>query len=140
MSASERQGGRPSIQRPSWARSTGDAAEPRTLARALALEHRFWPRLDAPFANFITTLPTDRTSHPDDPTEILYGANALPAWANDVREAAENAFEEATASLDRSARSLKAVASVRGRFRGGLRKALAPLGASVGREEGGEAA
>ena len=94
------------------------------LARSLGIEQRYWPRLDEAFARLITSLPADRSSHPDDPREVIYGRETLPVWAGDVRRAAETAFDETAASLDRSARSLKAVAAVRGRFRGSLNKAL----------------
>jgi CRISPR system Cascade subunit CasA len=117
-----------------------DPDQARALARALALEQRYWPRLDAHFAELITTLPADRTPHPDDPTEFQYGAKALPVWAKAVRKAAEDSFDETAASLDRSARALKAVAAAQGRFRGSLNRALAPLEESDRREEEGEAA
>jgi CRISPR type I-E-associated protein CasA/Cse1 len=112
-----------------------DPEQAKALARALALERRYWPRLDAPFAALITALPKDRAPEPDDPDAGDDGANALRAWAEALETAANDAFEETVASLDRSARSLKAVAAARGRFRGGLRKALEPLDPGVARGE-----
>jgi CRISPR system Cascade subunit CasA len=94
-----------------------DPAQAKELARALALEQRFWPRLDAPFAALITALPEDQEQ--DD--------SAVSAWAGAVRAAAIDAFEETADSLDRSGRALKAVAAERGRFFGTLYKTLAPL-------------
>jgi hypothetical protein len=67
---------------------------------------------------------------------MRYGATALPNWANAVRTAARAAFAETAVSLDRSARALKAVASVQAWFRGGLNKALAPLEENSRTEEG----
>lgn len=114
-----------------------DPDQARALAHALAPGQRYWPRLDTPFAKLITALPTDRTPLPDDPTEFRYGVGALPDWANAVRAAASQAFDETVSGLDTSARSLKAVASVRGRFRGGLNKVLERLetGAAPGEKE-----
>ncbi len=117
-----------------------DPEQAKALARALALEQRYWPRLDAPFSALITALPDDRTPDPDDPDEMVYGASALPDWAKEVRAAARDAFEGTAGSLDRSARSLKAVAAARGRFFGTLHKTLAPLSRGDRDEEDGEAA
>jgi CRISPR system Cascade subunit CasA len=117
-----------------------DPEQAKALGRALALEQRYWPRLDAPSTNLITALPQDRPSGPVDADEVDSGDNALPAWADAVRAAAEGAFEETTASLATSARSLKAVAAARGRFFGTLHKTLAPLAQRDPAQEGGVAA
>lgn len=103
-----------------------DPEQAKALARALALEQHYWPRLDAPFATLITTLPGDRET----------GGVALSTWAAAVRTAAKGAFEETTGNLDTSARSLKAVAAARGRFFGTLHKTLAPLLQQHDDEEG----
>lgn len=112
------------------------------LVRALGMEQRFWPRLEEPFARFLIALPDDQHPDPDDETEIDYGITSLPKWADAVRTAARDAFTEATASLDRSARSLKAVANARGTFERELSKALRLLAAAEAPEEdqGGAAA
>lgn len=123
--------------------SDGRKADPeqaKALARALALERRYWPRLDAPFARLITALPEDRTPDPDDPDAVVYGANALSEWAGAIDAAAREAFEETAASLDHSARSLKAVASVQARFKGRLRKMVQELVPDDAKDGGEEAA
>lgn len=105
----------------------------RPLARSLGIEARFWPLLETPFARFLTALPEDRRDDPEgEEGDLVFGETALPAWAAAVRAAARRAFEEGTAGLDRSARSLKAVALARRAFEYRLAEAM--------KEEKGEAA
>jgi CRISPR system Cascade subunit CasA len=105
----------------------------RPLARSLGIEARFWPLLETPFAQFLTALPADRRVDPEgDEGDLIFGETTLPAWAATVRRAARRAFEEGTAGLDRSARSLKAVALARRHFEYRLAEAM--------KEEKGEAA
>ena len=112
-----------------------DAREPdfkksvQPLAESLGIEPRFWPRLAEPFAAFLTHLPDDRRTHPDDPEEIDYGHATFPVWSAAVEGAARRAFTEGTAGLDRSARALKAVAVARQQFERSLARATS-------REEG----
>jgi hypothetical protein len=105
----------------------------RPLARSLGIEARFWPLLETSFAAFLTALPADRRDDPEGGEgELIFGETTLPTWAAAVRTAARQAFEEGTAGLDRSARSLKAVALARRAFEYRLAEAM--------REEKGEAA
>lgn len=107
-----------------------DPEQAKALARALALEQRYWPRLDAHFVTLITGLPGDRER----------GGEALAAWAEAMHAVTRDAFEETAASLDTSARSLKAVAAARGRFFGTLRQTLSPLSPTDPEQQGGVAA
>jgi CRISPR system Cascade subunit CasA len=97
----------------------------RPLARSLGIEARFWPLLETPFSGFLTALPADRRADPEgEEGDLVFGETTLPAWAATVRRAARQAFEEGTAGLDRSARSLKAVALARRHFEYRLAEAM----------------
>ena len=61
----------------------------------------------------------------------------LDWWANEVWRAARNAFNEATGSLDRNARWLKAVTLARDSFEFRLSIILKPY--RINKEKGGEA-
>lgn len=107
----------------------------RALAGTLGLERRFWPRLDAAFAGFLTRLPADR-AHDERADAVVFGTRELPAWRAVVEEAARRAFDEGTGGLARSARSLRAVTEARRAFGGGLAAALDTAGGD--RTEGGD--
>ena len=97
----------------------------RPLVRSIGIEARFWPLLETPFARFLAALPADRRDDPEgDEGDLIFGETTLPEWAATVRAAARQAFDEGTAGLDRSARSLKAVAKARSYFEYRLAEAM----------------
>lgn len=83
------------------------------LADNLAVERFYWPRLEIPFRHLLVALPADPAA-PD--SEVGYGESVLPGWTRTVVAAARQAFRAATASLDTSARTYKAVARARQPF------------------------
>jgi len=93
------------------------------LARSFAVESRYWPRLEAPFKTFIIDLVDDLST--DNNGAIVYGAEKIPRWLEEVHMAAWNAFEETVRSLDTTARSLKAAARARTRCYRWLSKSIA---------------
>lgn len=112
-----------------------DGRKPDQAAVARLIEHLapgrvYWSRLELPFKQLLIDLAEDRT---DEYGEVVYGARALPVWAQQVQEAARTAFNQATASLDSSARSLKAVARAQRAFNTSLRRTIEDR--AVSREE-----
>lgn len=104
--------------------SPNDARQPpaevvRKIVEHLAPGRRYWSRLETPFRQFLIDLPTDKIM--DSEGEWVYGRTALPAWATAVQRAAREAFRGTTASLDTSARALKAVARAEREFERRLR-------------------
>lgn len=73
----------------------------------LALGRAYWSKLEVPFRRLVGELASDESTEDG---EVVYGRRTLPDWASTVRDAAGRAFREATAGLDSSARSLKALA------------------------------
>jgi len=76
------------------------------LSDHLAITRPYWAQLGISFNYLLTNLAQDRVEIDG---EVIYGQNSLPWWAGEVRRAAQLAFREATDSLDRSGRMLKAV-------------------------------
>lgn len=98
------------------------------LLKAWAPGRLYWPRLEAPFRRLLVELPDDREDSDDG--VIIYGNRKMPEWTRTVYQAASDTFEEVAAGLERSVRSLKAVARVEGFFRSWLHKELLKGGES----------
>lgn len=92
----------------------GAAMPPRSVTRPIADglfdDAAYWSRLDTPFRRLIVELEADRREDPDEPGEMLYGADVLPRWADTVVGAARGSFAEAVRGAGTSARGLKAAA------------------------------
>ena len=96
--------------------SPGDDAYPNSdtkavsaLAQSFGAEPRYWAALEAPFFAFLARLADADTSEAQQA--------ALHRWGTQVYQAAEDAFDAATASFDTDARHLRAVAKGRTRLR-----------------------
>jgi CRISPR system Cascade subunit CasA len=88
------------------------------INKSLSPSLSYWAQLGISFNEFITKLPADKTG------ENEYGNRVLPWWAKEIRQAACDAFEEITNSLDRTARMLKAVTLAENEFHTQLDKFL----------------
>ncbi|HEU0116725.1 MAG TPA: hypothetical protein VFQ80_18675 [Thermomicrobiales bacterium] len=93
------------------------------MARSLDADGRYWSALEAPFADFLVHLPDDREIEVDGAS--FYGSRVLPRWQATVEQAARRAFSELAGNLDRSARTLKAVAAGQREFERNLRRVAA---------------
>lgn len=112
-------------------------ADPDTIKALLASlgpTRPYWARLGLAFNELLAKLADDIT---EDDDEIIYGRDTLPWWAGEVRRAARQAFREATDSLDRSGRMLKAVTKAENDFEFKLNTILKPY--KKNQEKGGEA-
>lgn len=94
----------------------GDAA--RALVSSLAPSRRYWARLEAPFGRFLHDQSRERTV--DAWNNEIYGTEALRAWANQVRAAAQKSYEEVTDDAGASGWTLKAAEAGRARLASGL--------------------
>lgn len=90
------------------------------LSKHLYPAQPYWARLGISFSRLVGELPKDKSA------EGEYGVIVLPWWAGEVRLAARQAFEEATNSLDRSGRLIKAVTKARDEFDRRLNTILKP--------------
>lgn len=88
------------------------------LLKAWALGRLYWSKLEAPFRQLLAELPDDQENGGDG--AIIYGNRKIPDWSRTVSQAASETFREVAAGLERSVRSLKAVARVEGPFRSHL--------------------
>jgi len=96
------------------------------LAESLGVGRVYWAALDELFARFLMDLPT-----PPDATSVEDQNHArvvLDRWASELRRAADDAFDRATAGMDTSARALKAAALGRRAQRAFVAKALGVYG------------
>jgi hypothetical protein len=98
------------------------------LFEAWAPGRLYWPRLEAPFRRLLVELPDDQEDSGDG--VIIYGNRKMPEWTQTVYQAAFVTFREVAAGLERSVRSLKAVAQVEGPFRSRLHRELLKGGES----------
>jgi len=96
----------------------------RALAERLDAERPYWSQLESPFKGFLVKLAQDSVKRD---RATIYGTTALPEWAKQLRIAASRAFENATSSLDTSARTLKAVAKAERIFNSQLAAILNPV-------------
>ncbi len=103
------------------------------MADHMAITRPYWARLGLVFHKLLTDLAEDVTQEVG---EVIHGENSLPWWASEVRKAAWFAFHEATDSLDRSGRMLKALAKAEANFGSKLNIILRPYKLNV--EKGGE--
>lgn len=103
-----------------------DKNEVARLVKSWAPGRLYWSRLEAPFRRLLVELPDDREE--DEDGEPVYGTQRLPEWRCLVANAALESFQEVAAGLERSVRTLKAVARVEGPFRARLNKELLPGG------------
>lgn len=92
----------------------------KSLVNSLSPSRPYWAQLGVSFNELVTKLPADKSG------ENEYGKTVLPWWADKVRQAARDAFREATSSLDRTARMLKAVTQAENSFSIQLNKVLKP--------------
>jgi CRISPR system Cascade subunit CasA len=99
------------------------------LARSLALDVAYWPRLETPFKHFVTTLPGDRAT--DEHGNDHVGARSLPDWGGIVVEVARGVMTTLAATSVDSARGLKAAAVAEGWFGRELLRALRDYLANV---------
>jgi hypothetical protein len=83
--------------------------------------------LETPFKRFLVDLATDRET--DEEGDPRYGGRAVPAWAEEVRRAAVDAFGESTRAVGTTGRAMKAVARTEGVFRGRLAAKLKEVSA-----------
>lgn len=88
-----------------------------TLVASLGIGARYWAALDLPFAELLADLPGDGRAE-DAPRP------ARDRWRETLRQTARAAFDEGTGGLERSARSLRAVAIARRHLEWDLRRAL----------------
>lgn len=91
------------------------------LTDQLSIARPYWAQLGQSFNRLLTDLAEDRT---EDDGEIIYGQNVLPWWAEEVRQSARLAFREATSSLDRTGRMLKAVTIAEDSFNRSLKSLI----------------
>ncbi len=96
-----------------------DAAK--TLTESLSPARPYWARLGIAFNQFMIELAADKG--PDGKT---YGEKTLPEWAKEIRDAARDAFDETTRSLDRTGRTLKATSKAENEFKTRLYNILKP--------------
>ncbi len=106
--------------------------EVETLARHLTTPADYWACLDGTFRRFVTSLPDNVTTGPD--AARAYDATLLPRWAREVERTARQAFAVAIGGLDRTARTLCAVALAEARFRWCLGQFMASFRAPIGSE------
>jgi len=76
------------------------------LAASLGVGRVYWAALHEPFARFLMELPAT----PDGTPFEDHARDELDRWAAELRRVANNAFDDAAAGLDTSARALKAAA------------------------------
>lgn len=74
----------------------------------LGMSRAYWSKLEIPFRRFLGDV---AEGEPNDDGVVVYGEQALTTWSETVRATARQAYREATSGLDRSARSLKALAA-----------------------------
>lgn len=92
----------------------------RAFVDSLSPARPYWAQLGISFNELVMKLPADKTE------ENEYGQTMLPWWADKVCRAAYDAFKETTASLDRTARMLRAVTLAENEFNNQLNKILKP--------------
>jgi len=79
------------------------------FVRGLAPDRLYWAKLESQFHRFMESLPEDKTVDKFGVTR--YGdSKAKTEWTKSVCLAARESFDEATSSLDRTGRTLKAIA------------------------------
>ena len=76
----------------------------RTLVDHLGAEQAYWSRLEGPFHLFMQELAGDRNEYGE------YGDRAIPDWKATLRATLREAFQEATQGMERSPRTLRAMA------------------------------
>jgi hypothetical protein len=82
----------------------------------------YWPRLEAPFREFVAALAEDQGT--DEEGQVVFGSRELPRWTRKVWRQAEKSFFEVTRRLDDSARSLRSAAWAGRRLRARLARSL----------------
>jgi len=100
--------------------------EVRRVASILAPERAYWAQIETHFRQFVVELAADRTVLADGVTQ--FGTKAVPQWVDQVGRAAVTAFEKVTGDLDRSARTLKAVARADAELRQNIKRSRAKSG------------
>lgn len=88
--------------------------EIRAMAGRLGAERAYWATLENPFQKLLSDLAEDVTTTPEGSHH--YGLRVLPEWARLVYRSARDAFEEVLDGLDKSPRTIKAVALAEARF------------------------
>lgn len=97
-----------------------DRGEVDRLLKSWAPGRFYWSWLESPFRRLLVELPDDREDSGDG--VIIFGKRKMPEWVRTIYQAASETFREVAAGLERSVRSLKAVARVEGPFRSRLYK------------------
>jgi CRISPR system Cascade subunit CasA len=92
----------------------------------LGADRAYWSRLEGPFKRLMVDLTTDRDE------DGTHGGRQLPEWKKTLSATLWNAFAEATQGMERSTRTLKAMAGAEQRLAVRTSRHLAIL------EEGGE--
>jgi len=92
----------------------------KSFVNSLSPARPYWARLGMSFNRLVGELAKDKLIEGD------YGATVLPWWAEEVRIAAWQAFEEVTNSFDHSGRLIKAVTKARNEFERRLNTILKP--------------
>lgn len=100
-------------------RITGKKKDIDNLLNSLAFGQRYWSSLETPFAQFIVAQAEER--QPGDTGEVPPG-EAYGTWGATVERAAREDFDTITASLDSSARVLRATVGAERVFNGRLRR------------------
>ncbi len=95
------------------------------VVESLRAPLRYWAPLDTPFRQFIVALPQEVTQ--DAYGQRHYGQKAFEEWIRQVERAIQRVFQQITADLDTSARSLRAVSLAQTRFTFCLRAILASV-------------
>ena len=113
-----------------WAMSkniltTTEQSSVRNYADHLEAERAYWPRLEEPFKRFTEDLAQDQNPNGE------YGDRQIPAWKTTLRAALWVAFNEATRGMERSTRTMKAMAIAERNLRARTHRYLVT-------EEGGE--
>lgn len=100
------------------------------LAKALALEATYWPRLEAPFFSLVRGIPDDGAT--DEYGETRFGARELVRWRDEVRRSAFDALRRLTALSETSPRALKAATVAEGVFRARIGRLAAAFNQTIG--------
>lgn len=82
-----------------------DSKQVNALVDHLGAEPAYWSRLEGPFKLFIQELAQDRNEYGE------YGDRTLPAWKTTLQNTLWAAFQEATMGMERSHRTLRAMAA-----------------------------
>jgi hypothetical protein len=108
-------------------RTQGKSSKLDHFLETLNCERPYWVRLDLPFRRLVVDLADPRHSNKEH--------IPISEWATAVRNAACDAFDNATRAMETSARGLRAAAEARARFKGRVSKDVSRYVHSQEKEE-----